>query len=308
MWAKCPYAWKLAYVDGLRKYEPSVHTAFGTAIHEAIQTWLEVLFERGKREADGVDVKKIFVEVFEKELKGENEVSRKDDDGNYVLDDNHEKIYDKVYNPVKLEDGQKDEFLDQGEQIIDHITAHATREKFFSPDKYELVGIETPIDMEILYNLKFIGYLDIVLREKTSGKIKIIDLKTSTRMWNKYQQNDITKINQLLLYKAFYSKQFNVPINKIDVEFIVLKRTLLEGASFPESRTQKVTPPAGKIMIDEAVGSLVDFVKDGFTSDGVYDVESKFRKNPHKGKTRYSNCKFCDFSCKKGGPCDRKEG
>jgi hypothetical protein len=246
--------------------------------------------------------------VFDTELKGETEVSRKDDDGNYVLDDNHEKIYDKVFQPVQLERGQKKEFTEQGELILSHITSHATREKFFSTDKYELVGIETPIDMEILHNLKFIGFLDIVLRDKMSGKIKVIDLKTSTRMWNKYQQNDVTKLNQLLLYKAFYSKQFNVPLNKIDVEFIVLKRTLLENVSFPETRTQKVIPPSGKVMTDEAVSSLVEFVRDGFTQEGAYASDTKFRKNPHKGKTKYSNCKFCDFSCKNGGPCDRQEG
>lgn len=306
--AKCPHAWKLSYIDGLRKFEPNVHSCFGTAIHEAIQTWLTVLFEQGKREAAGVDVVKIFRNVFEKELAGETTKSRKDDDGNYILDENHEKIYDVVYQPVQLNRGEKKEFISQGEQIIHHITAHDTMEKFFSPDRYDLVGIEIPIDMDIMYNLSFIGFLDIVLREKTSGKIKIIDLKTSTRMWNKYQQNDVVKINQLLMYKAFYSKQFNIPVNKIDVEFIVLKRTLLEGAAFPESRTQKITPPAGKVMLDEAVGSLIDFIKDGFTPEGQYNKDKKFRKNPHKGSTKYSNCKFCDFSIKNGGDCDRREG
>jgi hypothetical protein len=295
-------------MDNLRKFEPNIHCCFGTAIHEAIQTWLDVLFEKGKREADGVDVVAIFKEVLDKELSGENEVSRKDDDGNYILDDNHEKIYDKVYQPITLESGQKEEFTEQGELIINHVTSHAIREKFFSPDKYELLGIETPIDMDIMNNLTFVGFLDIVLREKISGKIKVVDLKTSTRMWNKYQQNDITKINQLLLYKAFYSKQYGVPVAKIDVEFIVLKRTLLENVSFPETRTQRVVPPSGKMMVDDAVGSLVEFVHNGFTPEGAYNKEGKFRKNPHKGKTKYSNCKYCDFSCKKDGPCDRQEG
>ena len=83
---------------------------------------------------------------------------------------------------------------------------------------------------------------------------------------------------------------------------------MIEGASFPESRLQRVTPPSGKMVVNDSVKMLVDFIENCFTDEGTYNTEGKFRKNPHKGKTRYSNCKYCDFSVKNGGPCDRKEG
>ena len=46
------------------------------------------------------------------------------------------------------------------------------------------------------------------------------------------------KSNQLLLYKQFYSKQFNFPIDKIDVEFFIVKRKLYENMDFPQRRIQ----------------------------------------------------------------------
>jgi len=307
-WFKCPYSYKLAYIDGLSTYENNVHVAFGSAIHEAIQDFLTKLFNEGGREADGFDIIGRFNEVFAKELKGEKKVSVKDDDGNYVLDDNGKKTYKTISDPVDISDDDFDTFTEHGELILKHISDYSNRQKYFPTDKYELAGIEIPINMAVMNNLSFVGYLDIVLREKASGKIKIIDLKTSTRMWNKYQKADMHKIMQLLFYKAFYNQQFGIPLDKIEVEFLVLKRTLMENASFPEGRIQKITPPSGKVMINDAVSTLVQFIENCFTPDGVYNVDGKFRKNPHKGKTKYSNCKYCEFSCKEGGPCDRKEG
>ena len=37
---------------------------------------------------------------------------------------------------------------------------------------------------------------------------------------------DKNKTNQLLLYKQFYSKQYNFPLDKIDVEFFIVKRNV----------------------------------------------------------------------------------
>ena len=34
MWAQCPHRWKTAYVDGKREFTESIHTLFGTSMHE----------------------------------------------------------------------------------------------------------------------------------------------------------------------------------------------------------------------------------------------------------------------------------
>ena len=307
-WVACPMAWKYAYIDGLSKFENNIHCCFGTAIHEAVQTFVNELYTGGSAAADSIDVVKIFRDVLDKELEGVGKEKRLDDEGNPVLDENGKSIYDEVKNPVVVSDDDLNTFIEHGMLILNYFTSFANRSKYFPSKKYEIVGIELPLSMPIMNNLSFIGYLDIVLRDTQTGKIKIIDLKTSGRMWNKYQQNDMTKIMQLVLYKAFYSKQFGLPLNKIDVEFIILKRTLLEGVSFPESRLQRVVPMSGSTVVDDSVKLLVEFIENCFTSEGIHNSTGKFKKNPHKGKTRYSNCKYCDFSVKNGGPCDRKEG
>ena len=190
-------------MDGMNTYEPSVHTAFGNGIHEAIQTFVHKLYTDGTRAADEVDCIGIFESVFEEDLKGKCRVKKTDEDGKVILNENGKAEYEEVEKPVELTQSQKDEFLEHGHLIINYFTSLENRIKYFPNKKYEIVGIELPINMPVMNNLAFIGYLDIVLKDVTTGKIKIIDLKTSTRMWNKYQQNDMLKIMQLTCIKAF---------------------------------------------------------------------------------------------------------
>ena len=37
MWDKCPYTWKLNYVDKAETFKGNIYTLFGGAIHETIQ-------------------------------------------------------------------------------------------------------------------------------------------------------------------------------------------------------------------------------------------------------------------------------
>ena len=42
MYNDCPLRWKLNYVDKLSISESNIYLIFGTAMHEVIQTYLEV--------------------------------------------------------------------------------------------------------------------------------------------------------------------------------------------------------------------------------------------------------------------------
>ena len=44
MWAQCPHKWKMAYLEGHRQFTDSIHTMFGTSMHEVIQTFLTVMY------------------------------------------------------------------------------------------------------------------------------------------------------------------------------------------------------------------------------------------------------------------------
>ena len=43
-WDSCPYKWKLNYIDKLGEYTDSIHTLFGTSMHEVLQTYLTVMY------------------------------------------------------------------------------------------------------------------------------------------------------------------------------------------------------------------------------------------------------------------------
>ena len=51
-WDKCPYTWKLDYVDKLSTFKGNIYTLFGTAVHETIQAYLVCYYERTIKEAD----------------------------------------------------------------------------------------------------------------------------------------------------------------------------------------------------------------------------------------------------------------
>lgn len=274
-WLKCPHKWYLDYVRGLKQFEDSVSTCFGTAIHETVQTYVKTLYTESVEKADSIDLYKLFKETFEKELKTTE---------------------------VKHTEDEYTEFMFDGEDILKEFTETATRIKHFPKEKYEFVDIELEIEMPVKNNVNFVAYIDLVLREKKSGDIKIFDFKTSSNGWNDYMKDDYTKTSQLILYKAFYSKKFNIPLSKIDVEFFILKRKLYKGVLYPQSRIQLFRPTHTNPIIAETITDFAQFVSESFTSNGTYIEDVKnFPKNPGDRK---KNCKYCPH---KKINCDQKQ-
>lgn len=52
MFSNCPHRWKLNYIDGLRLFESNIYLIFGTAMHEVLQTYLEVMYNDTIKRAD----------------------------------------------------------------------------------------------------------------------------------------------------------------------------------------------------------------------------------------------------------------
>ena len=57
MYDTCPHQWKLSKIDKLQVYTPSVHTVFGTAMHETIQDWLYVMYNQSAKAANDIDLR-----------------------------------------------------------------------------------------------------------------------------------------------------------------------------------------------------------------------------------------------------------
>ena len=139
------------------------------------------------------------------------------------------------------------------------------------------------------------GYLDIVTYNENTDTFKIIDIKTSTKGWNQYDKKNEDKHFQLILYKQFFSEQYGIPLDKIEIEFFIVKRKVLdwddEKIMSPHQayRVQLFAPPSGKIKINRAKNAVNSFIKECFNSSGeIKDVE--YPKSPSKW-----NCNFCPY-------------
>ena len=286
-WLKCPQDWKLSYIDKLSPYDSTIHTVFGTAIHGAIQAYLKILYTVGATEADEFDTIGEFKKGYKKEL-----LQLK------IATPEQEKLSEEELKSLKLvTEATIAEFESDGKTILNHMLDYSTRTKHFPSKRYELVGIELPLEIPLRKStLLYKGFLDIVLKDKQTNKILILDFKTSTNGWNKYQKVDRTKIDQLLLYKRFYSQTFKVAMDEIEVEFFVLKRKLMEDVTFPQQRIQRISPPDGKKSMAEVETSFLDFIKSGFDDQGNYNKDGAFPKTPGKAK---KNCKYCFFKTHK---------
>jgi hypothetical protein len=262
-WFVCPAKWKLDYIDKLKSFEDSLHMSFGTAIHESIQNYLKTYFYIGEVEANAVNSIGVFVDAFKRELE-------------------KKKI---PHTPNELSD-----FITDGENILSDFLNPVNLKINFCRNKWELLAIEDDLNVEILNNVILTGKLDLVLREKTTGQIRIIDFKTSGNGWTTYQKEDFTKTSQLVIYKALYSKHNNIPLNNIKVEFIILKRKLYENVNYEQSRLQIFKPSSFQSDVLLVIQEFQKFVTSCFTSNGQHNTDNIYPKVPGKNK---KNCKYC---------------
>ena len=117
--------------------------------------------------------------------------------------------------------------------------------------------------------------------------MKIIDIKTATFGWNRYQKADKGRTNQLLVYKEFFSKQENIPIEDIDILFLILKRKLFEKSDYPQKRLQTFAPASGKPSMNKILKTLDAFINECFDENG-----EKINNGYVKCK-KEKNCKSC---------------
>jgi len=277
MWSSCPHQYKLNYIDKLGESSSNIHTIFGTAMHETIQHYLSVMYGVSKKQADEINKDKLLLERMREAYKSEAE---------------------KMSEGTPCTQIELEEFYGDGRRILQWLDKHM--HKFYSKSGFELVGIEIPLNATIKEGVHFIGFIDIVIRDLASNEIIIIDLKTSTMGWNQYQKADKMKNSQILLYKKYYSELFNIPLQKIKVEYQILRRKLPEDSAFPVPHVSKHIPAHGSPSVKKVYDEFMEFINTVFDDGGKFkDIE--FPKVPGAAK---KNCKFCEFGNR--GICDKK--
>ena len=165
---------------------PSIHLAFGDAIHATIEASLMKQMENEPR-LDYFRAR--FRKNMDDTMLGQPEYS------------------------------QLDEFMDQGCNILIKLDIKSLLLE------YDIVAIEEPLYERIYGNFYFKGFIDLVLKHKASGRYLILDWKTSTAPWIlTYKLKDTIFLMQMKMYKYFWARKNNVDLSKIDVKYIVLNR------------------------------------------------------------------------------------
>lgn len=266
--ATCNRQWYWTYVKNLAPYQGSIHATFGTAMHETVQTWLEVMYHKTVKEADQIDLDKLLYENMIKAYK-----SAKAQNG-------HEHFSNQ---------DELTKFWIDGKHILKYLKSK--RRAYFSTKGTYLAGVETLLYHELRPGVKFKGFVDLVFYNEVLDKWLIVDIKTSTSGWRVEAKKDLNRIAQILLYKEFFSKQFNIPLEKIDVEYFILKRRVPKDAEFAsmQSRVQTFRPANGKVKMKQATTLMEHFVEEAVSPEGEY-IEKEYKTNPSK-----SNCHFCVF-------------
>jgi hypothetical protein len=178
-------------------------------------------------------------------------------------------------------------FFEDATAILNFIKKN--RNKLFTIRKMRLLGIEIPLLLNVANNVFLKGFIDFVLYDEELDKVYIYDIKTSTRGWSDSEKRDDNKIAQILLYKEYFSKQFGFDVEKIEVEYFIVKRKIWEQSEYAIPRTQSFKPASGKNKRKQAVENFQSFIKDCFDDSGKPQMKS-YLKNVGE-----SSCKWCPY-------------
>jgi hypothetical protein len=188
------------------------------------------------------------------------------------------------------------EFFDDGVEILNWLKKK--RNKYFSRRGWYLVGCEIPIVIQpnkMYNNVLYNGFLDVVMYHEPTNTFKILDIKTSTSGWRDKEKKDENKQLQLILYKHFFSEQYNIPIDSIEVEFFIVKRKVMDWddekilSPHQAYRVQTFVPASGKIKVTKAKEALNNFIKKCFNTSG------EIREEEYPKVVSKWNCLYCPF-------------
>jgi hypothetical protein len=268
----CEYKWKLLYIDKVAKFKPNINLIFGDAIHLTLGIYLKTLYNESGVKADELDLG----EILKTNLYKSYTDNLPKNEGNHFS------------TPEELS-----EFCNDGIEILEYFKKN--RKEFFQVRGFELLGIETELSEPIEgapKNIFFKQSLDVVLYDKDNDEILIKDFKTSTKGWSKWEKEDKIKTSQLFIYRESISKKFNIPIEKIKIEYIILKRkeTINSYTTYPVKRISGFTPVEQKKTRQTLENNINLFLEKGYNKEGQLNVSGSFEKVNDKFK-----CRFCQF-------------
>jgi len=259
-WHICPHYHKLTYIDRVAQFEGNIYTAFGKAIH----TVCEFTLTSPEKYRDAGAIEALVKEQFLKELKALPEDAQHDAKANFKLKEwlvNGLDIIPDLYRCLvdkfgKL--GEDWEVLRAEEQLYVPITEFTEAEK------------------------KFKGFIDLVVYSKKDEKVHLIDWKTCSWGWRREKKSDKIMAYQLVFYKHFYARKYEVDPKDVDCHFVLLKRTAKPG-----KKAEFVRVTAAKKRTTDALNAL---------TKALHNIN---KQNYIKNRLACTNCKdrfgICEF-------------
>ena len=249
LYKNCGHRYYLENIIEAPDFVPSIYAYFGDAMHDSLRKGIEHSLNEEERINN-------FVYVFKK-----------------LVMDNLQDYPDFV----KLK-----EFTEQGIEILKIMPTERLSEK------YVFIGAEELIVEPMHGNYSFVGFIDLILKNKLTGKYVIIDWKTSTFPWDVEQKkSDKTFMSQMMFYKYFYALKKNISLQDIDCKYVVLNR--FKGLSDKDGygAIQNVEIDTNELLMEEVLEDLAKTTRDIF-------IRKVFTKA--KLEKRKDSCKYCPFS------------
>ncbi len=275
-WSRCPHSWLLQYAKNLAPYRATIHTLFGDSIHETIQHYLTLLYKDSATIADELDLVEYFNQRFRENYKVEFDKSK-----------------------THFSDAEEmSSFFNDAVEILNWFKEN--RERYFPKNKFRLLGVELPLVVQLNKVIFLKGYIDFILYDEEEDVVLIYDIKASSWGWGDKAKKDEVKIAQLLLYKEYLAKQYSLDIDKIEVQFFIVRRKIYENSMYEIPRIQIHKPASGKIKRKKVMESFNNFITECYGSDGKI-IDKEYPKDPSK-----KNCMYCPFN---NSPdlCDKKK-
>jgi hypothetical protein len=259
-WHICPHYHKLTYIDKVTQFQGNIFTAFGKALH----TVCELTLTSPEKYRGSGTIEALVKEQFLKELKAlpEDEQQRAKRDfklkewlvsGIEIIPDLYRCLTEKF---GKL--GEDWEVLAAEEQLYEPITEFTEAEKNFK------------------------GFIDLVVMSKKDKKVHLIDWKTCSWGWKREKKSDTILSYQLVYYKHFWSRKYDVDPKDVDCHFVLLKRTAKAG-----KKAEFVRVTAAKKRTTDALNTL---------TKALHNIN---KKNYIKNRTACTDCKdrfgTCEF-------------
>jgi len=260
----CPHKHLIQKHLSIDKDDQSIHLFFGNCIHES--------FEYALRDGMGVEDRiKKFKEDFYKQMV-----------------DNMKGLpgFSEVF-----------DFLDQGENIIRVFDTDALM------GQYEIVSVEEDLYENLSGRFFFKGFIDLVLRNKLTGRYLIVDWKTSGQEWkvDKKKENEIFMC-QMRFYKFFWARKHSVDIDQIDCEYIVLNRLVNKKKPSKGFGVPQYVPIDSTLdEIEYSLRMLANAVK-GIHLDNNFP---KIKETNPELIWKENGCLFCKYKGNKHPMCNR---